>query len=163
MKDSITLQWTTDRPDGTDEAVIADIAKCLSKLKSPELLGYHTVFLGDNMETAPGVIVTGEEGNPNFICEYYAAIGDAFETLRPNLDPEDEALLSGLGLADLSGKDLEKVLAALKEKAEINSESAVKVFMRGRGGSKAERSDEDHTLGHEAIANRVAENEQKED
>lgn len=91
MKDSsITLQWTNDRPDGTDEAVIADIATSLRGLKSPEDLLYHTVFLGDDMETSPGVDVTGEEGNPNFICEYFEAIGDAFVTAMPNASEQQD-------------------------------------------------------------------------
>lgn len=88
MKDSITLQWTNGRPEGTDAMVIADIATSLDALKSPEDLHYHTVFLGSDMDTAPGVIVEGEHGNRNFICTYYPVIGDAFETSQPNLDPQ---------------------------------------------------------------------------
>jgi nicotinamidase/pyrazinamidase len=123
MKDSITLQWTGERPEGTDAAVIADIAASLGSLKAPEDLLYHTVFLGGDMEKTPGVIVEGEHGNPNFICTYHPAIGDAFETSQPNLDPDP----------------------------------AVAVFLRGRGGRKAERSDEDFTLGHNALQRRIEE------
>jgi hypothetical protein len=128
MKDSITLQWTNERPEGTDAAVVADIAASLGALKSPEDLGYHTVFLGSDMENTPGVMVEGEDGNPNFICTYYPLIGDAFETSQPNLHPDP----------------------------------AVDVFLRDRGGQKARRSDEDFTLGHDAIRIRMEENEQQD-
>jgi len=137
MTDHPTLEWINARPEGTDDAVIEDISKSLADLKSPEQLHYHTVFLGDDMDSTPGVIVTGEAGNPNFVCEYFPVIGDAFETARPNAD------------------------AAHPETAEGSSDpdTALKVFLRGRGG-KASASNEDHPLGHNAIANGIAENEQ---
>lgn len=80
---TVSLQWTNDRPDGVDMNVIDDIQNTLGD-RSPETIYYHTVFLGDDMEGAPGVIVEGEDGNTNFICTYYERIGDAFETLKPN-------------------------------------------------------------------------------
>lgn len=161
MTDQPTLQWINERPEGTDEAVLADIAKSLTSLGSPELLGYHTVFLGDDMENSPGVIVTGEDGNPNFVCEFFPKIGDAFVTIRPNMDPETERALKELGLEGLNCEEIEAALSELKDKIDnVGPTAAIKAFLKGRGGKKSERSEEDHILGHNAIANRISENEQ---
>jgi hypothetical protein len=163
MKDSITLQWTNDRPEGTDAMVIADIAASLGALKSPEDLHYHTVFLGSDMDTTPGVIVEGEHGNRNFICTYYPVIGDAFETSQPNLDPKVAAIAKELGLDKLSAEDLDAVVEYLKQpEPPIDTEAALRVFLRGRGGRKAEPTDEDFALGHDAIRIRMEENEQQD-
>ena len=137
MTDRPTLEWINARPEGTDDAVIEDISKSLADLKSPEQLYYHTVFLGDDMDSTPGVIVTGETDNPNFVCEYFPVIGDAFVTVRPNADAAHPEATGGSSDPD----------------------AARKAFLRGRGG-KAIASDEDHPVGHNAIANRIAENEQ---
>jgi hypothetical protein len=89
MNNQPSLEWTNDRPEGTDEKVLADIATHLKPLKSPEDLYYHAVFLGADMENDPGVIVEGEKGNPNFVCTYYPVIGDAYEKSQPNLTTVD--------------------------------------------------------------------------
>lgn len=163
MKDSITLQWTNERPDGADATVIADIAASLGALKSPEDLHYHTVFLGSDMDTTPGVIVEGEHGNRNFVCTYYPVIGDAFETSQPNIDPKVAAIAKELGLDNLSAEELDAVAEYLKQPETVTDpQEAVRVFLRGRGGRKAERTDEDFTLGHDAIRIRVEENEQQD-
>ncbi|NTF16885.1 hypothetical protein G6L37_00400 [Agrobacterium rubi] len=205
-----TLEWINERPEGTDDQVVADIVASLNSVSSPENLGYHTVFLGDDLEKGPGVIVTGTAGNPNFICEYFPEIGDAFETLRPNadegeLESELAALIAKRGLSNVTDacifvKDILRELprdellamnASLDEASKLTDEEmflldlmrelpreenapsdlrgtteeksdpadAVKAFLRGRGG-KALPSDDDHILGHNAIANRIAENEQ---
>lgn len=165
MKDSITLQWTNERPEGTDATVIADIAASLGALKSPEDLHYHTVFLGSDMDTTPGVIVEGEHGNRNFICTYYPVIGDAFETSQPNLDPKVAAIAKELGLDKLSAEDLDAVVEYLKQpepKPPMDPQAALRVFLRDRGGRKAERTDEDFALGHDAIRIRAEEIEQQD-
>lgn len=200
MKDSITLQWTNERPNGTDEAVIADIATSLGALKSPEDLHYHTVFLGSDMEMDPGVIVEGEHGNRNFVCTYYPVIGDAFETSRPNAVPDGEvslpfyakyfgsqadgqgetmtfgktgsgkstlariaAIAKELGLDKLSLDELKAVKDFVDDAIAAGStDAAVRAFLRGRGGKKAERSEEDFTLGHDALQRRKDEAEQQD-
>jgi hypothetical protein len=165
MKDSTTtLQWTNERPEGTDEAVIADIATSLGDLKSPEDLFYHTVFLcAGSMETSPGVIVVGERGNPNFVCTYYPIIDDAFETMQPNLDPKVVAMAQELGLDELSSEELWAVKEFVDDAIATGSpDEAVRVFLRGRGGQKAVRSDEDFPLGHNAVQRRIDEAEQQD-
>ncbi len=164
MKDSITLQWTNERPEGTDEVVIADIAASLGALKKPEDLFYHTVFFGaGSMETTPGVIVEGAKDNPNFVCTYYPIIDDAFETMQPNLDPKVAAFAKEFGLDKLSDEDLDAVAEYLKQsETTTDPQEAVRVFLRGRDGRKAERSDEDFTLGHNAVQRRLDEAEQQD-
>lgn len=165
MKDSMTLQWVNNRPEGTDEMVIADIRANLEDLSSPAALIYHTVFLGHDMETTPGVIVTGEDGNPNFICEYFAAIGDAFETARPNENEPgvDQSACERYDAAD--GNDVESSRFPISPQPprrtdreayypdghdRLAAERSLKFFLRDRGGQKAQPSDEDFNLGFDA-------------
>lgn len=181
------LQWLNERPDGTDAAVLKDIASSLASLAAPENLHYHTVFLGVE-DNAPGVIVSGEVGNPNFICEYFTDISEAFVSLTPNAS-DITSILDRHGIETLEEEDIElfgilrdadqnklnallqiveacgpdddtETLKGLLAKGRDRGNGALKVFLEGRGGKKAQPTDDDHLLGENAIANRNAENEQ---
>lgn len=65
------LIWHTDKPDGVVERVRADMEVDLRDLKRAENLVFHTVFLGDDMETGPCVIVWGKDGEDALHCEYH--------------------------------------------------------------------------------------------
>ena len=65
------LIWHGEYPAACVERVRADIALCLDDdLDEAEDLGFHTVFLGEDLDGAI-VMVWGENGNPALHCEYY--------------------------------------------------------------------------------------------
>lgn len=67
------LVWHGEYPQAVVERVRADIAAYLDDdLDEPEDLSFHTVLLGDDIETSPVVMVWGEEGDGRFHCEYHA-------------------------------------------------------------------------------------------
>lgn len=65
------LIWHGDYPAAIVERVRADIADELDdRLGDASDLCFHTVFLGEDMETSPIVTVWGEEGSQALHCEY---------------------------------------------------------------------------------------------
>jgi hypothetical protein len=74
------LIWHSDKPDGVVERVRADMENDLRDLECAEDLIFHTVFLGDDMETCPCVIVWGKDGEDALHCEYHHA--SEMQTLR---------------------------------------------------------------------------------
>lgn len=65
------LLWHGDYPAAIVERVRADIAENLDDvLGRASDLGFHTIWLGDDLETSPIVSVWGEEGCSALHCEY---------------------------------------------------------------------------------------------
>jgi hypothetical protein len=125
MKDSnITLEWINKRPEGVDELVIADIRSSLAHPESPAHLGFHTVFLGN--DTDPGVVVTIEPGNPSFICEYFAVIGEDTVAVQPNAHPAIDVFLRDRGdeKAQPSGEDFSLGHNAIRDETEQQDKGA---------------------------------------
>lgn len=81
------LRWEGERPEGTDEAVRANVERELKGLRKTSDLIYHAVVLGNDLDQDPGVILEGAEDG--FVCTYYARIRDAFVTGFPNAEEED--------------------------------------------------------------------------
>ncbi len=70
------LIWHGDYPPEVVERVRAEIASDLDgKLDEASDLCFHTVFLGDDYNTCPVVLIWGAEGDTALHCEYHATGG----------------------------------------------------------------------------------------
>lgn len=83
------LEWRTDPPSPEIIAKVKeDIRVSLWGLDRPEKLITHTVFLSEDPDEShfdgPAVGVWGEEGNPNFVCEYVDKV--EWVTLEPEAE-----------------------------------------------------------------------------
>jgi hypothetical protein len=67
------LVWKGPAPSGAViEKVRTDIDESLTDLAKASDLAFHTVFLGDDYETCPVVMVWGEKRDKRLHCEYVA-------------------------------------------------------------------------------------------
>ena len=72
MKD-IRLHWHSEYTPDLEDAVVQDIQLHLEDLDAPEELFFHTVFLGDDIQNDPNVLIWGDEDEPGvFQCRYNA-------------------------------------------------------------------------------------------
>lgn len=65
------LVWHGERPADVEERVREDLKDELSDLKKAGDLVFHTVFLGDDLETCATVVVYGVRGSDALHCQYH--------------------------------------------------------------------------------------------
>lgn len=66
---SFEIVWHGEVPEGVEEKVRAEMLESLDGLGKPSDLGFHIVFLTDDME-GPSVTVWGQKRDPRFHAEY---------------------------------------------------------------------------------------------